>query len=117
MEDPKWLRIVTLGLVIAALAVGYLLFSGKFLASNKKITQQQEVQPSPQASALVKPSPSVLGVNTQPSPTSSSAYNSIAERNRNGVQTLPNTGFPAGLILVFSASALISGWSLRKFPR
>ena len=107
MDDPRWLRLVTIGLVLAALAVGYFLMTGK-LFSPTKIKSQT-------------PSPQVLGQNTpQPSPlpTSSptSAYERIASRTQSQTQTLPATGFPAGLAVVFSASAIIAGYGLRKFP-
>lgn len=117
MEDPKWLRILTIGLILAALAVGYFLFSGRFLSNNATKISQQESTPSPQATASASPSPTVLGKDTQVSPTPSSAFNRIAQRNKGGVETLPKTGFGTGLAFIFSVSALISGWSLRKFPR
>lgn len=33
-----------------------------------------------------------------------------------GIGTLPKTAFPVALFGIFSASAMISGWFLRKFP-
>ena len=115
MDDPRWLRLITVGLVLAALAVGYFLLTGKF--SSNSLTKQSS------------PSPSVLGQNAQialtPTPTpasaldrqtASSAYNRIVNRTQGGTQVLPKTGFPAGLVIVFSVSAIISGWGLRKYP-
>lgn len=114
MEDPRWLRFITIGLVLAALAVGYFLISGR-LSSNQTVRTQ------------ASPAPSVLGQNTQvspnpatavsPSPTPASAYSRIVERTQSGTQTLPKTGFPAGLAAVLSISVIISGWGLRRFPR
>lgn len=106
MDDPRWLRLVTIGLVLAALAVGYFLMSGKLFSPTKKESQIP---------------PQVLGQNTpqpSPSPISSptSAYERIASRTQSQVQALPTTGFPAGLAVVFSASAIIAGYGLRKFP-
>lgn len=107
MDDPRWLRLIMIGLVLAALAVGYFLLTGKL--STSKITKES-------------PPPSVLGQDTQAIPTLSpsaspaSAYTRIVNRTQGGVQVLPNTGFPAGLLVVFSISAIISGWGLRKFP-
>lgn len=100
MDDPRWLKLITIGLVLASLAVGYFLFSGRLSST----------QPTP--------SPSVLGENikSSPVPAPASAYERIVNRTRDGVQVLPRTGFPYGLAVVFSASAIISGWSLRKFP-
>lgn len=106
MDDPRWLRLITVGLVLVALVVGYYLLTGK-LSLNSPAKQ-----PSP--------SPSVLGQNAQatptPTPTPASAYSRIVSRTQDGVQTLPKTGFPTGLVLAFSVSAIISGWGLRRFP-
>ena len=116
MEDPRWLRVIIIGLVLAALAIGYFLFSGRFLSNNATKVGQQESQQIPAVSA--SPASSVLGENTQvsPKPSPTSAFDRIVERNKGGVQTLPKTAFPAGLALVFSVSAIVSGWSLRKIP-
>lgn len=126
MEDPRWLRFITIGLVLAALAVGYFLISGR-LSSNQTTRTQ------------ASPIPSVLGQNTQvspnpataasSSPTPTSAYNMLIDRSRNTQgaiasetqtqknQTLPKTGFPAGLAAALSISVIISGWGLRRFPK
>lgn len=107
MDDPRWLRLITIGLILASFAVGYLLFTGAF-ASNK--IKEVAVLPSPSSvlSAILPLETSV--------PANTSAYNTIADRTQGSVQTLPNTGFPIELIGVISAGAVIAGWSLRKFP-
>lgn len=117
MEDPRWLRLITIGLILAALAVGYFLFTGKF-SSNSAKTQ------SPQATVLGQTTKTQNGTTnaspnptTSPSPTPTSAYNRIVSRNQNQVQTLPATGFPAGLAIALSVSAMIAGYGLRRFPR
>lgn len=108
MQDNIWLRLITVGLVLAALAIGYFLLSGRLT--------------SKQTGSTASPEPTILGQDAKstpspsPSPNSTSAYDKIVERNQSNVRTLPNTGFPAFLALVFSVSAIISGWSLRKFP-
>lgn len=128
MDDPKALRLVTIGLVLVAIAVGYLLFTGGFSVSKSKIAQNQGNQaspsPKPSPSATAKPtpvpsSPSVIGQNARPTPSPSpiSAYNTNTYRAQGNVQTLPATGFPVELAVIFSASAIVSGFSLRKFPR
>jgi len=111
MEDPRWLRLVVIGLVLAAVAVGYFLLSGRLFSNNI-------VKVSP------IPTPSVLGQNASPSaslsspgPTPTSAYNTIVNRTQNGTQALPKTGFPAGAAVIFSASVIIIGWGLRKYPK
>ncbi|MDO8573234.1 MAG: hypothetical protein Q7R77_00605, partial [Candidatus Daviesbacteria bacterium] len=85
MEDPKWLKLVVIGLVLAAVAVGYFLFTGRF-SSNKSVLGVVPI--ATQSAKLVVSSPS-------PSPVS--AYNRITERTAKGgqpVNTLPRTGFP-----------------------
>jgi|SRR3989344_2111104 len=106
MDDPRVLRIITVGLVLAALAVVYFLLTGGFAISKPKKVQTQA---TPSVSA--NPLPATRSVATQ------SAYQRILNRNQSGVQTLPNTGFPVGLAVVFSVGTMISGWSLRKFPK
>ncbi len=109
MENSRWLGLITVGLVIAALAVGYFLLTGKLSTKS--------------GSAQVTPVPSVLGQNAQtdakvsPTPTPQSAYNIIVNRNKSQVQILPKTGFPIELAVVFSASAMTIGWGLRKYPK
>lgn len=121
MEDPRWLRLVTIGLVLAALAVGYFLLSGKLTSNNATRTNTQVnkavATATPAAIQTPKPTPTPTLILT-PTPTPMSAYNTIANRTKGGqtTQTLPSTGFPVGLIGVFSISAVIAGWSLRKFP-
>lgn len=115
MDDPRWLRFITIGLVLAALAVGYFLFSGRLSSDQTSGTQSS-------------PAPTVLGQDIQaspgsaatgsPSPTPTSAYNTLVNRSQgvSGAQVLPRTGFPMGLAAVFSISALVAGWGLRRFP-
>lgn len=107
MESSHWLRIITIGLVLAALAVGYFLVSGSF--GVKKVSQPEEKQ----VEGVTQASPPL----TQPSPSPVSAYSRIVERNKTQVETLPRTGIPVLLYMVFSASAIISGLALRKFPK
>lgn len=119
MDDPRSLRIVTVGLILAALAVGYFLLTGGFSVTKSKKTQSQNIQtadvtssPAPSYEA-VTPSPA-----SQPQNATASAYSRILARNQaqGNVQTLPATGFPAGLAVIFSVGTIVSGWSLRKYP-
>lgn len=112
MDDPRLLRIITIGLVLAALAVGYFLLTGGLTSRSKKVQTNQvnRVVESP------VPSPA-SGVSGSPQTATESAYSRILDRTQTGVRTLPDTGFPAGLAIVFSISAMISGLSLRKFPK
>lgn len=117
MEDTRWLRVITVGLFLASLAVAYFLLTGK-LTSRSSFKNQSQVS---KATSTPAPVPTVIGQSTQipiasPSASPSSAFDRIAERNQGNVQTLPRTGFPAILIIIFSLSALVSGLGLRKFP-
>lgn len=120
MDDPRVLRIITVGLVLAALAVVYFLLTEGLSVGKPKVNQTQtnKTVQSPTPSAVASPSatPSVVGQNT-PTPTPASAYNTIANRTKGGVETLPRTGFPVGMFVVFSISAVVSGYALRKFPK
>lgn len=117
MEDSRWLRLITIGLVLAALAVGYFLFTSRFASDTSKPgSEVSQATPSPTSTA----SPSVLG-QAIASPSSASAYARIASRSQQGngsvaTTTLPRTGFPAGLAIILAVSTMVSGWGLRKFP-
>lgn len=94
MDDPRVLRILTIGLVLASLAVGYFLLTGGLGVKSKKVqtqtTQLEEVVESPAPEQTV---------------------------TQSNVQVLPSTGFPVGLAIIFSVSAIVSGWGLRQFPK
>ena len=105
MEDTRWLRFVTIGLVLAAMAVGYFLLAQRFSSNNTEVAQTQQefviTTPAPTPSVTPLPSPSVLG---------------IGSTTKGGVQALPATGFPGVLLIAFSAGAIAAGFGLRKFP-
>ena len=128
MENPNWLRLIVVGLVLAAMAFGYFLLSNRFVSTkNTKIqkttqvvektqpTQEPDivaVQPSvtPSASPISSPRANVT-------PTNSPAYTKIAERtNKGGIQTLPKTGAPLFFMGIGALSAIATGLGLRKFP-
>lgn len=115
MDDPRWIRFLTIGLVLAAVAVGYFLLTGR-LASNS--ATKTGFKPNGNVGIGVTVQPSVLGQNTQASPFPSpmSAYDRIANRNQQNVQTLPATGFPVELAAALSVSVMLTGWGLRRFP-
>lgn len=113
MDDPRWLRLITIGLVLAAFAVGYFLLTGGLAVNKSNRVANKTTQPTMIPTASVQPSSS-----PSPSPSASgSAYSQIVERNQSGAQTLPRTGFPVGLTIVFSVSAMVTGFSLRKYPK
>ncbi len=119
MENPAWVRMIVVGLVLAILAAGYFLLSGSFVKSKPKIesskTVVETVTPVVNGAMYISPTPK---------PSTQSAYNTILNRTQNqnqnggqgGIQTLPRTGFPVGLISLLSASLAIAGWGLRRFP-
>ena len=110
MEDQRWLRLITIGLVLAAAAFGYFLISGRFAAKPAK-TEPEVIE------TVESPVPSeVLGEGTQVQPTTPPAYTRIVERTKGGVQTLPKTGSPTFLIGTLSLGILVAGLGLRKFP-
>lgn len=111
MEDQRWLRLITIGLVLAAVAFGYFLISGRFTAKPAKIQTEMMTTESPSPNNA-----EVMGEDTKPQPTTPPAYTRIVERTKGGVQTLPKTGSPLFLIGVFSAAALATGLGLHKFP-
>lgn len=112
MEDARWLRLVTIGLVLAAIAAGYFLVAQRFTGNTQKSKSEVSMTQSPSPDVI--PS-SVLG--TQNGETPKSAYERIAERTRGGVSELPATGFPAVLTGILAVSAMIAGFGLRKFPK
>lgn len=115
MDDPRVLRIMTVGLVLAALAVVYFLLTGGFAVSKTKKVQTP-IQ-SGQTQAIQTPYSSATPMATTRPAATQSAYQRVLNRTQSNVKTLPSTGFPVGLAVVFSLSAMISGFSLRKFSK
>ena len=134
MDDPRWLRVITVGLVLAALAVGYYILTGAFSINKtvNKTTPKTEATSSAVLATTISPRPltpaSPLaesreaarersdGEQAKPTVKPVSAYEKIILRNKDIVQTLPKTGYPLGLAVLLSISAMISGVGLRKFP-
>lgn len=131
MEDPKWLRLITIGLILAALAIGYLLLSGRLStkSSIQKVSQTGETTVSasssatPSVVALEQDTKADLNAGSKQSPppapdrkVATSAYARIVSRTQSNVKTLPKTGFPEVLAGVVSVGIMIAGLGLRKFP-
>ncbi len=122
MQDSGWLRLVTVGLILAALAIGYFLLGGKFISGNtsQKVSQTNKTMASASPSAI--PAAAVLGPNVQTVPNSSPKTASISvdekatSRNQNQVKILPKTGFPEVMVGIFSIGIMITGLGLRRFP-
>lgn len=123
MDDPRWLRLITVGIVLAVLAVGYYILTGAFsinksTKTNTQVNQTAQKTPAPtiipsNQSPLPSDKPGVLGNKTG---TAQSAYDKIVERTQSQVDTLPKTGFPVGIALIFSISVMTIGAGLRKYP-
>ncbi len=113
MDDPRWLRIIIVGLVLAALATIYYLLTGAFTLNK---AAKQAIVPK----TIVQASPSPVTNPSTPKPTSlpapQSAYDRIAARNQGSVSVLPKTGFPIGLAALLFTSVMIIGVGLRKYP-
>lgn len=92
MTDETRIKFIGAGLILVTVVVALVVFSKRMAAP--KIAQL-DIAPIVQASPV--PTTQVL-----PAP--------IAQGN------LPKTGFPVGLFVIFSASAALAGWGLRKFP-
>lgn len=117
MDDPRLLRIILFGLVLGALTIGYLIFSGRILKPQTNTAKTvQTTQTKTTVTASPVPGSVKIVDNTSPSLATPSAYTRILERSQQ-ISTLPKTGTQDMLFGVISVSAVIAGWSLRKFPR
>ena len=118
MEDTRWLRLISVGLVLAAMAVGYFLLSSNFFSnkSTKVVTQQNTQGQQATASGQESDNNILAEVSESPKPSNSPAYAKIVGRNQTEIETLPNTGASLFLIGIFSASVLSVGLGLRRFP-
>ena len=122
MDDPRWIRIVIIGLILASLAVGYYLFKGATSLKSTKVqtttTKTTNASPSPVTTIITQESSEteILGQETTQTNTPKSAYQTLAQRSQGSVQTLPKTGFPLEAVAGISAGAMLIGYGLKKFP-
>lgn len=97
------IKLIIIGLILAAIVVGYMIFAQKFNASQQgkinNTTNIGVVTPTPAPTTGIEPTPEAL-FNQQSTDT----------------KTLPGTGFPVGLLGIFATSLIISGFFLRKYP-
>lgn len=89
------------GLVLAALAVGYFLLTGRFTSNSTRQIQNEvsEVASTP-APTLQPATPSAIGSTT-----------------RRDIRVLPRTGSPLISLGIIALGVMVSGLSLRKFPK
>src|SRR5437016_4136156 len=112
MDQPKWLKLSAVGLVIVLAGVAYFLVIGRN-SQNKNQTETLGTveMASPSPLSVVSPTPVY-------SPSPQSAYNTVMDRrNLANASTLPSTGFPTDLIGIFSVAVVVVGFGLRKFPQ
>lgn len=91
MQDETKIKLIGAGLILVTVIVVLVVFSKNMTPQ----TQTLEVTP-------------IVQVNPVPTPSVSPAIQ--------GAKSLPKTGFPAGLFVIFSASAVLIGYGFRKFP-
>lgn len=116
MEDTTRLKLILVGLFLAATALGYFILTQKRAEVSSK-TQTRPIQqiestkqnPTPTlgVGSSATPAPGTLGANTQ----------TKGGQPLSGASSLPATGAEDFLIAVFSTSAAIIGWSLKRFPK
>ena len=106
IDGDNRIRIIIAGLVLAVIAVGYIIFSQKFTNSQTKV--QNSVTPTPIEQTTSTPEDQPID--------SALPQTTKGGLSTSGVSTLPKTGFPVALLGIFSTSASIIGWSLRKYP-
>lgn len=118
MEDTGRLKLIIVGLLLAAIAGGYLFFSGKI--ANKTVTGNQTAGNKTTLVKQISPSPTPILIILSPNPTPATL--GVTTTTKGGqpvdssIKTLPSTGAPLGLIAIASATASMAGWFLRKFP-
>ena len=108
MDQSKWLIISAAGLVLVLAGLAYFLVIGRFSSKNNPVPVKTG------SVNVASPSPDTLGLAASPSP---NAYQVLADKTSPKTQSLPNTGFPGALLLVFSSSAVAVGFGLKKFSR
>ena len=107
MENEGRIKLIIAGLVLAAFAIAYFILAQKYQPSKNQTVSPPPIQTMDSTTPVASPGPLA-----QESPTPSGNISG----GLGGVETLPNTGFPAPLIVSFATSAMIAGYFLRKFP-
>ena len=112
MEDTTRLKLILLGLFLAALSLGYFVFVQKTNDQKAAIQNRQVQQIEPSENVLTPIPASLAGSPATLGQTTKGGQGSVRI-----VDELPKTGMPVGLIAIFSLSGAIIGWSLQKFPK
>ena len=105
MEADTRIKLIIIGLVLAAIVVGYFILSNRFRVGSGTV--------SPTPSPIVTiPSPSPLPTDVS---LSSPLPNTVSGTTKGGVENLPKTGFPLPLATAATMSVMLIGWHLRKY--
>lgn len=111
MEGPDRVRLLLVGLFLAAIVVGYLIFTQRYNSGVVKVTSTPKpVQQITEVSPPPSPSAALLGSSTGSTPATTKG--GLPEVQ---VSNLPNTGGPTDYLLFVSAAVAAAGWFLRKF--
>ena len=118
LESGNRLKLIITILILVAIVIVYLIFSQKFASQQSKVVNNGGISVS-QIQPTITPTPSIA-ITPTPLLNKQDAQSGVAKGGQslsNGeVSSLPKTGFPATLMGVFSASAIVAGWFLRKYP-
>lgn len=115
MEDPRWLRLITVGLVLAALAVGYFLLTGRFNTANQPRPTNRGISASPTPVSQAAPTGSPQADTGSDSQAPTPAPSATPDPRRN-LTILPATGYTQALLGIISIGVMVSGLGLRKYP-
>ena len=110
MEDTTRLKLILLGLFLAAAALGYFVFVQRTNEKKMESQNQPVVQIEPSENNLT-PTPAISGLPSTLGQTTKGGQASVRVADE-----LPKTGIPTALIAIFSLSGAIIGWSLQRFP-
>jgi len=111
MEDTTRLRLILVGLFLAAAAIGYFIFDQRRNEAQQFRANTETVEQIQVDDVVPTLSPATLG---ESMPQTTKGGQPLSQK---GVTTLPATGAHDFLIGIFSVSAAIIGFGLRKFPK
>ena len=110
MDQPKWLKLAALGLLIVILGLTYFVVVGRFSSKKEVVSKPSTISQGSVSTA--SPTPSAT-----PS-TSPNAFQKLSDQQvANNTQNLPNTGFAEDLFIFVTAVLILSGITLRKYSR
>ena len=137
MDSTSRVKLIIIGLVLAAIVVGYFILAQRFQTNRTSPAQVKTADQSAQAAVqptsrtvISVPSPSATAVSTSTArpgavaqvPGSLGVSPSPAAQANQGnsggdLASLPRTGVPGALVAVLAVSAVVSGWFLRRYPQ